>query len=105
MGAQLDKLKAYHTAVSDQNPTAPIRVRLSDADALALVAEVGFKALTHGAKAEEGSKELGAALAMKQPEGDALITWANNRKAAMDKFWDAISGQVINGVEILRKPS
>lgn len=105
MGVQLDKLKAFHASVSDQAPTAPIRIRLSDADALALVKEVDGKALAHPVAAADGAKLLEASLAEKVPEGDALLEFAARRKTASAKFWDAINGQVINGVEILRKPS
>jgi hypothetical protein len=105
MGAQLNKLKAYHDAVSEQGSSAPIRILLSDADALALVKEVGPSMLTHADAAADGAKLLSDSLAEKQRTGDALLEYVDRRRAAVAKFWDAIQGQVINGVEILRKPS
>lgn len=105
MGVQLDKLKAYATAIADQSPTAPIRIRLSDADAVALVDEVGLDTLTHGTVAAAGLKALSASLAETVPTGDALLEYADRRRAASVMFWDALNGQVIEGVEILRKPA
>lgn len=106
MGTQLDRLAAYKAAVADQNPTAPIRIRLGDADALALITEHGTSALRDPEAAEKAVAGLTAALAATQPiDTPGLIAWAKALDGAQSAFWDAVQGEPINGVEILRQQS
>ena len=105
MGTQLDRLAAYAAAVADQNPTAPLRIRLSDADALALIAEHGTDSLRHPEAAAKAAADLTAALATPAPAATdvgGLIAWSKAVEKAQTDFWDAINGEPINGVEILR---
>ena len=40
-----------------------------------------------------------------RPEGDdeALIAWAGKAKAAREAFWDAFEGEIVDGIEIIRR--
>lgn len=108
MSTQLDRLAAYAAAVADQNPTAPIRLRLSDSDALTLIGEYGVEKLRHPEATSKASTDLTAALGKPVPEATdigGLIEWAKAVDKAQAAFWDAINGESINGVEIVRKPS
>jgi hypothetical protein len=108
MGTQLERLAAYKAAVADQNPTAPIRIRLSSSDALALITETGTASLRHPDAAEQAVTALSAALAIPAPDKTdigGLVAWAKSVDKAQSDFWDAIHGEEINGVEILRKQS
>jgi hypothetical protein len=103
MGKAADKLAAYHAHVTGQSPTAPVRVLMSDAEALALVQEVGTGGLRHPEAAAAGVEQLAKALAVEAPsDEDGLEQWAAYRKAARAAFWDAVQGETINGVEIHR---
>jgi hypothetical protein len=106
MGTQLDRLAAYKAAVADQSPSAPIRIRLSYADALAVITEHGTSTLRHPEAAEKAISALGAALASPVPEAAdvaGVVEWAKAVDKAGSAFWDAVHGEEINGVEILRK--
>jgi acyl transferase domain-containing protein len=103
MGTALDQHAAFVAHVASQKPTAPIRRRLTDAEAVALIAEHGTESLRHPAQAAEGLKLLQASLAETQPIGDALIAYVERRKEAAAKFWDAVAGEEIGGAEIVRR--
>jgi len=108
MSTQLDRLAAYAAAVADQNPTAPVRIRLSDADALALIAEHGTDKLRHPDAATKATAALQAALDAPPPattDVSGLVAWGKAVEKAQTDFWDAIQGEPINGVEVLRKVS
>lgn len=107
MGTQLDRLAAFAAAVADQNPTA-VRIRLSDADALALIGECDATKLRHPEAAAKAAADLTSALAKPAPattDIGGLIEWGKTVEKAQTAFWDAVHGEYINGVEILRKQS
>ena len=97
----LDALNAYKAQVESQNPTAPIRMMLTDTEAVELVGETPEQFL---AEAVPVSEALAGVLAVPIPtESDAIQAWAEMKGAASRALWDQISGTTVNGVEILRK--
>ena len=104
MSTVTDQLAAYAAAVSAQNPTAPIRMALTDAEALELVTEHGTETLRNPDAVAAGAKALSAVLEQTVPTGDALLAYAKAKGAAIAAFWSAFAGESINGVEVIRRP-
>lgn len=106
MGKQLDNLAAFKEMVANQSPTAPIRIQLDDAQAVALLEELDTTLrLRHPEAIAKRLPVLKAALAIPMPtDVHSALAWAKSIAVASAKFWDAIQGEEINGVEILRKP-
>jgi len=101
----LDKIAAFAEFHAAQDPTSPARYRVSDTEAVALVAEAAAAAHVFRNPVSEVAAALDAALKEPVPtEVDAMVVWATNIGAASRAFWDAFAGEVINGVEIIRKP-
>lgn len=105
MGKQLDKLAAFKELATEQSPTAPIRMLLDDAQAVALLEELDTTLnLRHPEAIAKTLPVLKDALAVPMPtDVHGVLAWAKNTSLASAKFWDAIQGEEVNGVEILRK--
>lgn len=98
-------LAAFLALHASQNPTAPPVLQLSDADALALVNdEAVVPQLRHAeivATRAEVLSKVGPPPGADQP--DALEAWALARSRASADLWDALSGEEVDGVTIIRK--
>jgi hypothetical protein len=104
----LDKIAAFKEFHDAQAPTAPARYRVTDAEAVALVSEAAAAGATFRNPSEVGTAvaALDAALKSTPPTDISdLAAWALKYDAAQRAFWDAFAGEVINGVEIIRKVS
>ena len=103
--ARLALLLELHTS---QHGSGVPTFLLSDAEAVALVTELGAEAsseLEHPATVGDGLALLAALGAAPSAEDeDALAEWAQRNSEASAKLWDGLSGQVIDGVAIARKP-
>lgn len=108
MGIQLNKLGQFKTMVLAQNPSAPIRCRLSDTELVDMLGECGTDALRHPEAAEKALAVMKAILALPTPDPkdvDAMFAWSRKFDVASTALWDAVHGEEIQGVEILRKNS
>lgn len=96
-----DRIAAYKAAVG---PTASdeLRYAVSDADAVELAESVTTP--RHGELLAKGIAAV-KALAEQPPadQVDALTEWALKRKAALNQLWDALEGEVVDGVTIIRR--
>jgi hypothetical protein len=103
----LDRIVSYLAHHQTQAPTAPARMRLSDREALALVDELGTDGIAKMRNPElvvTAATALHKAIAEPPPDDlDALAAWGVRWGDASRTFWDAFSGEVVNGVEIIRK--
>lgn len=99
--ADLAAFKAFHAS---QNPTSEARIALTDADALALVADVKPEELRHPNAVAMGVAALNALPPMPGVDNpDGIAAWAQLKNDASAKFWDALSGEQIDGVVVIRK--
>lgn len=108
MGIQLNKLAQFKTFVQGQAPTAPIRVRLTDTELVDLLGETGTESLRHPVMAGLALKKMRDVLDLPVPkptEVDAMFGWSQKFREASRALWDALHGEEIDGVEILRKAS
>ena len=95
----MDKLAAVAALHGDGT-----RLALTDAEAVELVNTPGIK-LTFAAQAVSAAKDMASLLA-ETPDvsnADALEVWALSKRTVSLRLWDALNGQVVNGIEILRK--
>lgn len=100
----LDKIAAFKTLVESQNPSAPIRLSLTDKEAVELAAEVGADLPQHAKQILEAAALMAALLEQPVPtESDDLQRWAEQKGKISRELWDGLTGSVINGVEIHRK--
>lgn len=104
----LERIAAFCEAIESQNPTAPIRIGLTDSEAVDLVNDLVSASraddLVHAAAAIPASAALAGVLAQTPPSDlDQLQDWAERKGAASRALWDSIQGSVIDGVEIVRK--
>lgn len=97
--AMLATFAAFHAG---QNPTSPAVLGLTDAEALALVAELDVATLRYPEAVAAGAAAL-AALPAPPTEADALEAWALGKRAASALLWDALAGEEVDGVTIIRK--
>lgn len=98
------ELAAYKAMIASQNPTSEIRIALTDAEALALVAEVPASDLRHPEAVAVGAAALSAVPPPPSVDNpDALGEWAKVKADASTKFWDALAGEAIDGVVVIRK--
>jgi hypothetical protein len=74
-----------------------LRLSLTDADAMAVAAEVGVCSAELEAIAELGSRPG------EEASDEALIEWALAGKIARAAFWEKFEGTVVEGVELVRK--
>jgi len=101
----LEKIAAFAALHASQAPTAPARFMVTDSEALQVAAEATLAGQKFRNPIGEVAADLEAALKEPPPtETDALVAWATRVGAASRAFWDAFAGEVINGVEIIRKP-
>ena len=109
----LERIAAFKELVGSQNPTAPIRKAITDAEAVELISELASQGgigagpapgLQHAEKAVAAAARMAEILAEPIPsEPDALQAWAERKGRESAALWDALQGSVIDGVEIIRK--
>lgn len=104
----LEKIAAYREMVASQNPTAPIRKVITDAEAVELIDDLvaadRVADLPHGDAAVAAAGLLKVVLEQTLPtEPDQLQDWAERKGTASRALWDALQGSVVDGVEIIRK--
>lgn len=80
------------------------RLEYGDAEAIDLATELDLDQCRHP-EALKVAVERIAALPPRPDNGDddALIAWATSAKKAREAFWDAFEGEVVDGVEIIRR--
>lgn len=104
----LSKIAEYKAHVERQNPTAPIRMGITDAEGVELIGELvdanRIAEIPNGDAAAAASSALAVVLAQTIPsDPDQLQDWAERKGAASRALWDALQGSVVDGVEIIRK--
>jgi hypothetical protein len=94
-------VNAYRDAVAKPGAEV-IRMRLSTAEAVELAKSLDSASVRH-------PKQLAAAVADfavtdPQPtEPEALLSWAAREQRRATEFWSAFEGEVVQGVEIIRR--
>jgi len=95
-----EKLAAYRDAVGESSDA--IRYRLTSEQAIALLDELDGVTLNHPEKAAVAKAALEAVGEAKDGiEGQ--LAHAKRLEAAINLLWEALEGQVIDGVTITRK--
>lgn len=103
---QRTRLAAFKDFHASQGGSGDPTIALSDADAVALVAELAPEELAHADRVAAGVALLGAVGAPPSVEQeDALAAWAQRKRDASQVLWDGLSGTVVDGVTIIRKRS
>lgn len=95
-----EKLAAYKDAVGESSDT--VRYRLTSEQAIALLDELDGVKLTHAEKAAVAKTAL-AAVGEASAGMDGQLAHAVRLGAALTLLWEALEGQVIDGVTITRK--
>lgn len=97
----LTKVQAFYAAVS-QVTTAQVRMPLSDADALALVDELGTSAFTNSAALAIAHPDFSAIHASTPPGNPAaLAVWGVEYMQKRAAFWNALACEVVENVQIV----
>lgn len=112
----LDRIKALFSpaAASDltgrlaaaaSSPTSSVpRLPLTDAEGLRLVDEIGFEGRRFPAELQAAAESFAAIASSERPtDPDELSVWGNAYVAARVRFWEALEGEVVDGVEIVRR--
>lgn len=97
----LSKIAEYKAHVEGQNPTAPIRMGLTDAQAVELAADLGPQFPPRATAALGDLKAIVDAPVPSEP--DAIQAWAQRKAVVSAAFWDTFEGTIVDGVEIIRK--
>lgn len=80
------------------------RMAHTTADAMALARSLDANVLTHAEKAIAAVKSFEELAVSELPKEEAkLLAYLKARERARADFWDAFEGQVVNGVEIVRR--
>lgn len=129
----LERLAALLAHHQSQNGTAPPRIQLTDSEAVSLIHEVAPPAATAesaaagaepaAASVSVGGEATAAAPTFRHPgivaeaaaglkalldtelpsELEELENWFRTKAALAEKLWNGLEGEMIGGVEILRK--
>lgn len=96
---------AFHAVVSAQGADT-VRMALATADAVELATELEGDEARHAgplavALAAYAKPDMPPSDLVKFPE--AVLAWAERAKKRAADFWDAFEGEVIDGVEIIRR--
>lgn len=96
-----EKLAAYKDAVAD-DATDVVRYRLTTDQGFALLDEIDTTKLRHPERAAVAVALRGAIGA--EPTGtDERLAWGQRMGAAVEALWEALEGQVVDGVTIIRR--
>lgn len=77
-----------------------VRAPLDDIDAMTLAVEVTPQ--NHPDQVREAQAAF-VELGPQPTEVGAVVAWAKKVEAALARFWDAYEGEVVDGVEIIRR--
>jgi len=100
----LERLAAFLEHHRSQNGTAPPRLAISDSEAVKLVGQTTPADHRFPDLIASAVKRLEAAIAAPIPADiDAAEGWFREKIAASSALWDALEGDVIHGVEVIRK--
>lgn len=93
-----DKVAAYKAAVESFAPE--VRLQVADSDALELARSLD--APSRPAILAAGIARV-EALSERPADDAALADWAIARKGAFDALWEGLEGEIVDGVEIIRR--
>lgn len=99
--AQRARVASYRDAVAAAG-AAEIRMAMTTQDAVELAGELAAGEARHADALAAGLAAL-AEVGQAPTDVEAIIEWGRKRAAAADQFWDAFEGQVVDGVEIVRR--
>lgn len=97
-----EKLVAYRDAIVD-SASDTLRFRLSTDDAIILLGELDGVALNHPSKVTVAKAAIDALGEPPTKYIDAKLLYAARLEAAAALVWEAIEGQVVDGVTITRR--
>lgn len=101
-----EKIAAFLSLIGPVS-SGEVRMRLTDADALALVAEKGAANMPNAEFVVEAYEPFATIFASTPPppsEPTALAAWSGEFMAKRQAFWRALSGMTVDGVVILEVP-
>lgn len=83
--------------------TGVARLALTDAEGLQLVGEIGFEDRRFPAELQAATEQFSALVLNERPmDPEALAAWGQQYVDARRRFWEALEGEVVGGVEIVR---
>jgi len=101
---QREKIKAYADLIKSVHPDVKeIRYPMTTADATVLAGELSPSDLNHPDKVSEGLVGLKTAGPPPKDDVEAIIRWGVIVQKSVVLFWDGFSGQVVDGVEVIRR--
>lgn len=103
MSTQREAVAAFRTALESAG-AKEFRLQLATDKGAALAAELSSAELRHPELATEAVAGFTAAVAEDEPaEFEARMKWRQDLSDAADRFWEAFEGQIVDGVEIIRR--
>lgn len=96
-----DKIAAYKEAVQE-HASDELRMPLTTEGGVKLLSEIDPATLARPERAAVAVALLGAVGEMPKAI-DAMLAWTKRFEAAVEALWEALEGQVIDGVTIIRR--
>lgn len=84
--------------------TAVPRIALTDSEGLQLVNEIGVEGRRFPVELQAATEQFSALVLNERPtDPEALAAWGQQYVDARRAFWEALEGEVVQGVEVVRR--